>query len=362
VQPAGKPISLGELASKLGCSIEGDADHTLLGVASLDAAGPGDLAFARSAQYDRLVADSRAGAFILPADVSAGGRPCLRSDNPARDFALAVELIVPRARPNPGIAPDAHVAADAEVDESASIGPGASVGARTRVGARSVVHANVSLYADVVIGRDCELHASVVVLEDSQIGDRVILQPAVVIGGDGFGYVPGPDGRPRRVPHVGRVVIEDDVEIGANSTVDRATLGETRIRRGAKIDNLVQIAHNCDIGENAIIVAQTGLAGSTRVGTGAIMMAQSGSAGHLSVGDGAFVAARAGLHKDVPAGVRVYGAPQMEARGWHRSMAVFSRLPALLRRVRAIERVLGLRPGAKESSGATAGPDREGEP
>ncbi len=351
---AGKPISLGELAAKLGREVEGDSDFVLVGVASLESAGPRDLAFARSPAYAGKVAASGAGALILHPGVPAQGRSCIRSANPSLDFARAVEFIRPTTRPNPGVSPAAAVCADAVVDDSASIGPGASIGSRVRIGPRTVVHANVCLYADVVVGTDCELHAGVIVREDTAIGDRVVLQPGVVLGADGFGYVPGADGRPHRVPHVGRVVVEDDVEIGANTTVDRATLGETRIRRGAKIDNLVQIAHNCDIGENAIIVAQSGLSGSTRVGAGATLMAQSGSAGHLAVGAGAFVAARAGLTKDVAAGTQVYGAPQLEARRWHRSMAVFAKLPALLVRLRAVERALGLGPVAPQAGKSAA--------
>jgi UDP-3-O-[3-hydroxymyristoyl] glucosamine N-acyltransferase len=210
-----------------------------------------------------------------------------------------------------------------------------------------VLHSNATLYPDVEVGADCVIHAGVVLREGTRVGDRVVLEPGVVVGGDGFGYAPDGRGGLVKVPHVGRVVIEDDVEIGANSTVDRATLAETRIRRGARIDNLVQIAHNCDIGENAVVVAQSGLSGSTVVGRGAIVMAQAGSAGHLKIGDGAFVGARAGLHKDVADGGRVWGAPQMEERTWHRAMAALSRLPDVLRRLRAVERALGLREKAR---------------
>jgi len=337
------PIRLSELASALDLELAGDPDFLVTGVAPLESAGPGDLSFARSARYARQLAASGAGAFILPRDLSAGGRPALHSSNPGLDFARAVALVTPPSEPPGHVSRDALIAPDAKVHPEASIAPGAIVGARSRVGPRTVVHSNATLYADVEVGADCVLHAGVVVREGSRIGDRVVLEPGVVIGGDGFGYVPDGHGALVKVPHVGRVVIEDDVEIGANTTVDRGTLTETRIRRGAKIDNLVQIAHNCDVGENAVIVAQTGLSGSTIVGRGAMVMAQAGSAGHLRIGDGAFVGARAGLHKDVPAGGRVWGTPQMEERSWHRAIAVFGRLPEMLRRLRAVERALGLR-------------------
>ena len=199
------------------------------------------------------------------------------------------------------------------------------------IGAGSVVAANATLAANVVVGRDCWIHSGVVIREECELGDRVVLQPGVVLGSDGFGLVADEQGRPAAMAHRGRVVIEDDVEIGANTTVDRATLDETRIRRGAKIDNLVQIAHNCDIGENALIVAQSGFSGGTIVGAGAIVMAQAGTTGHLRIGARAFVGARAGLHHDVPDGERVFGSPAMEERTWHRAMAALKRLPELLR-------------------------------
>jgi UDP-3-O-[3-hydroxymyristoyl] glucosamine N-acyltransferase len=350
VAAASKPVRLAELAAVLGREFEGDPLLMVSGVAALETAGPGDIAFVRSLEYSGLAATTRAGALILPADVDRGLRSAIRSPNPALDFARVVERLAPPLRPLPGPHPLAQVAVDAQVDASASLGIGVVVGAGSRVGPRSVIHASVTLYPDVVVGADCILHSGVVLREHTRIGDRVVLQPGVVIGADGFGHVWDEQGRPRRVPHVGRVVVEDDVEIGANTTVDRATLDETRIRRGAQIDNLVQIAHNCDIGENAIVVAQTGLSGSTRVGAGAIIMAQAGSAGHLEVGERAFVGARAGLHKDVAPGARVWGSPQMEERGWHRSVAALARLPGVLKRLRAVERRLGLRPGGRPSA------------
>jgi UDP-3-O-[3-hydroxymyristoyl] glucosamine N-acyltransferase len=179
----------------------------------------------------------------------------------------------------------------------------------------------------------------------------------VILGGDGFGYAADEAGHPVAIAHRGCVVIEDDVEIGANSTVDRATLDETRIRRGAKIDNLVQIAHNCDIGEDALIVAQSGLSGGTVVGRGAMIMAQAGSAGHLRIGERAFVGARAGLHHDVADGARVFGAPAVEEHGWHRTVAALKRLPELLRRVRRLERALTERAGERQASEGDSDPD-----
>jgi UDP-3-O-[3-hydroxymyristoyl] glucosamine N-acyltransferase len=348
-QPTGS-LRLATLAAELGREWVGDGEFLIEGVAPLESAGECELSYVRSSSWAAAGARSRAGALILPEGSDAGGRPAIPSPNPALDFARAVRRIRPPSRPAPGTSSAAWIDPEASVDPSASVGPGVAVGAGSRVGARTILHANVTVYRGVEIGEDCELHAGVVVREDTVMGNRVCLEPGVVIGGDGFGYVHDEGGRFEKVPQVGRVVIEDDVEIGAGSTVDRATLSETRIRRGAKIDNLVQIAHNCDVGEGAVIAGQTGLSGSTVVGPGAIIMAQVGSAGHLRVGARAFVGARAGLHRDVPEGARVWGSPQMEERAWHRAVAALARLPGALRRLRAVERKLGLRGDADPTS------------
>jgi UDP-3-O-[3-hydroxymyristoyl] glucosamine N-acyltransferase len=254
-----------------------------------------------------------------------------------------VALIQPRERPEPGIHPMAQVDPSAEIDPKASVGAHCSVGARCRIGAGSVLYPQVTLYADVGVGEDCTLHARVVVREGCRLGNRVVLQPGVVLGADGFGYVFDEQGGWEAVPHTGAVVLEDDVEVGANSTIDRSMFGDTRIGRGAKIDNLVMVGHNCEVGEHSVIAAQVGLAGSSTVERRVVMMGQSASAGHLRVGEGAFVGARAALTSDVPPGARVWGTPHQEERSWARSVAVFKKLPELVRRLRAIEKHLGLR-------------------
>jgi len=338
-----------DLGERLGREVRGDGGVELRGVAPLESAGPGDLSFVRSARWARLLQTTGAGAVVAPEGVDAGDRAVLLSPNPGLDFARAVALLLPAPRPPAGVHPRAFVADDAEVHPEAAVGPLASVGPRSRVGRGSVVHAGAVLYEDVEIGEDCVVHAGCVVREGTRLGDRVVLQPGSVLGGDGFGYAFDEAGRLEKVPQVGRVVVEDDVEIGALTSVDRATLGETRIRRGAKLDNLVMIAHNCDVGEGTVVVAQSGVAGSTRLGNGVMMMAQSGVAGHLTIGDRAFVATRAGINRDVESGARVYGAPPMEERRWHRAMLALARLPEALRRLRAVERRLGIgTPGSRE--------------
>jgi UDP-3-O-[3-hydroxymyristoyl] glucosamine N-acyltransferase len=337
-------MRLRELASYLGREYVGDGELWIRGVAPLEQAGAEDLSFVRSERWAKLLEVSRAGAFIVPLALQVGARPIIRSPHPSLDFARAVGTLLPPRRPPAGIHPTAFVDPGAEIHHEASIGPCCVVGPGCRVGARTLLYPNVTLYPDVTIGEDCILHSGVILCEGTQIANRVLLQPGVVLGGDGFGYAFDEQGALEKVPQVGRVVVEDDVEIGANTTVDRAALGETRIRRGAKIDNLVMVAHNCDVGEGVVIVGQSGLAGSTIVERGAMLMAQSGSGGHLRIGERAFVGARAGIHKDVAPGSRVWGAPQLPERTFHRAMAALTRLPAALRRLRAVEKHLGLKP------------------
>jgi UDP-3-O-[3-hydroxymyristoyl] glucosamine N-acyltransferase len=339
-----RPTRIADLAASLGCSYEGDGERTVEGVASLSEAGPNDLGFVRSDKLGVELAASKAGALIAPAGVDVGGRPVIRSANPGLHFGRAVRLIRPPVVPETGVHASAQVDPSAVVDPQACIGAQCSVGAGARIGAGTVLHPQVVVYPDVEIGSDCTLHARAVVREGTRIGDRVVLQPGVVLGGDGFGYVFDEDGGWEHMPHSGVVVIEDDVEIGANSTVDRSMFGSTRIGRGSKLDNLVMVGHNCQIGDHAVIAAQVGMAGSASLGRRVIMMGQSALAGHQQIGDGVFVGARAAVRGDVAPGTRVWGTPHLEERRWFRSTAVFAKLPQLVKRVRAIEKKLGIGP------------------
>jgi UDP-3-O-[3-hydroxymyristoyl] glucosamine N-acyltransferase len=331
-------MRLSALAERLALPFEGDADPELTGVAALDAAGPDHLSFVTSSRWRAALAKSAAGAVLAAPGVDCGTRPVLRSARPRRDFARAVALLRPRVRPAPGIHPTAAVDAGANVSPDAAVGARAVVGPGCVVGAGTAVHANATLYPDVEVGVDCEIHAGCVLREGTRVGDRVILQPGVILGGDGFGYEPGEDGEWEKIPQVGIVVVGDDVEIGAGTTIDRASLGETRIGRGVKIDNLVQIGHNCVLGEDALIVAQSGLGGSTRLGRRAVMMGRTASAGQLSIGDGAFVGASASVVRDLAAGGRAFGTPAVEGHTWHRAMAALWRLPEAMRRLRRLEK------------------------
>jgi UDP-3-O-[3-hydroxymyristoyl] glucosamine N-acyltransferase len=260
----------------------------------------------------------------------------------ANGIARAARILAPEPRPAPGVHPRAVVDPTAEVHAEASVGPCAVVGARSRIGPRSVVHANATVYADVAVGADCELHAGAVLREGTRLGDRVIVQPGAVLGADGFGYEFDERGQLEKVPQLGVVVIEDDVEIGALVAVDRARFGETRIGRGVKIDDLVMVGHNCRIGEGSAIVAQSGLAGSSVVGKRVFLMAQTGVANQVTLGDGSFVGARGGVIQDLAPGSRVYGFPAVPERAWHRAMLLLYRLPELARRLRRLEKRAGV--------------------
>jgi UDP-3-O-[3-hydroxymyristoyl] glucosamine N-acyltransferase len=335
-----RPTPLGEIARFLGREVDGDPAFSVLGVSSVDRAGSGDLVFVRTARYAAALRGSGAGAAIVPPGVDTGGRPAIRSPVPEYDFARTLPWLAPRTRPVPGVHPTAVVASDAKVDTSASVGPYAVIGARTTVGPRTAIHAHVVLYEDVAIGAECTLYAGCRVRENAEIGDRVVLDVGAVIGSEGFGNTFDEVGHPFHIQQLGRVVIEDDVEIGANTTIQRASFGETRIRRNAKLDGQVVISHNCEVGEDVLMVGQSGLAGSTVLGRGVIVMGQAATAGHVRVGDGALLGGRAAATKDVAAKAHVWGFPAVEQGVWQRRIAAIARLPRALRRLREVERRL----------------------
>ena len=335
-----RPIRLAELADVLERPFEGDGDFEIKGVAALASAGPGDLSFVRSERWSDAVSASAAGAVIAPEGVDVGGRAVIRSPHPDLDFARAVGRIRPTPRPPAGIDPGAHVTDDAQLDPTAAIGPGCVVGSGARVGAGSVLYANVTLYAGVVVGADCRVHAGCVLREGTVLGDRVVLQPGVMLGGDGFGYVRNEKDEWESIPQTGGVIVEDDVEIGANATIDRGTLGDTVIRRGVKIDDLCLIAHNCDVGENVLIAGQVGIAGSVEIGRDAILLSQVGVADHVRIGARAYVGPQSGVPADLETGARVLGTPALDLPLGRRVVVSMRRIPELLRRMRRLERRL----------------------
>jgi UDP-3-O-[3-hydroxymyristoyl] glucosamine N-acyltransferase len=333
-------LILSELAARLGCAVRGNGSVEVARVAGIEEAGPGDLSFVASPKYAARLPHTRASAVIVPPGVETS-LPSLLSDNPYLAFARAVAVLHPEARPAPGVHPSAQVDPSAVLGENASVGALAVVGPRARIGARTVLHPHVVVYADAVIGADCLLHSGAQVRERCRLGDRVVLQNGAVIGGDGFGFARDPEGRYLKIPQVGIVVVEDDVEIGALSAVDRAALHETRIGRGTKIDNLVQVGHSVTVGENSVLAGQVGIAGSTKLGKGVTLAGQVGVAGHLTIGDGAVATAQTGIPADVPAGALVSGYPAIENRAWLKASAIFAKLPELLKRLRELERKVG---------------------
>lgn len=328
-------MRLGELAERLGCRLEGDGEREVLGVGALEDAGPADLTFVTDARHLPRLHASRAGAVILPDPLSAD-RPALRTANPY--LALARALAVFHApEPSPaGIHPAAVVSPDARVDPTAWVGPLCVVAAGSAIGARTVLDAQVFVGADARIGCDCRVFPQVTLREGTRLGDRVIVHSGAVIGADGFGYAR--DGaRCVKIPQVGRVVVEDDVEIGANAAIDRATLGVTRIGRGTKIDNLVQIAHNVQVGEDTVIAGQVGISGSSQVGSRVTIAGQVGVVDHVRIGDDAIVGAQAGVTKEIPSGAIVLGSPAVPHLEFKRQLAATARLPQLGKALRTLE-------------------------
>jgi UDP-3-O-[3-hydroxymyristoyl] glucosamine N-acyltransferase len=339
-------MKLSEIARKISCRMTGDEDVEILRVAGIDEAGPGDLTFVSNRKYISHISNTRASAIILGEDIPAVSIPSLRTGDPYLAFARALEIFYVPLHPAPGIHPTAAIAEEVEIGDNVSIGAYSVIGKGCKLGAGVTIHSHVVLYPNVSIGDAVVLHSFAVIREHCQIGNRVILQNGVVIGSDGFGFAPTRDGTFYKICQTGRVVIEDDVEIGANTTVDRAAVGDTVIRRGAKLDNLVQIGHGAHVGEHSVLAAQVGLAGSTRLGNGVWVGGQAGFAGHLEVGDKAIITAQSGTSHDIAPGAMVSGSPAFDNSVWLRAVAAFPKLPDLVRKMRELERELRKLKGA----------------
>jgi UDP-3-O-[3-hydroxymyristoyl] glucosamine N-acyltransferase len=356
------PVTLQALAARVGARLEVPAQagaegsqewgaRALAGVAPLDEAGPGDVAFYANPRYKAQLAQTRAAAVLVSEEEAAlvpGSAARLVCAQPYVAFAKASALFHPEVRPVPGLAPGAMVDPSARIDPLAHVGAGAIVGAGAQLGPRTVLHAGARVLDGAVVGADCTLHSGATVRERCVLGDRVILQPNCVVGSDGFGFafdLAGDDDQPgplhRKVPQAGIVRIEDDVEVGACTCIDRATLGETVIGRGTKIDNLVQIAHNVKVGPLSLLVAQCGVSGSTTLGAGVILAGQVGVVGHLHVGDGARVGAQSGVSRDVPDGATLSGSPAIEHREWLRLSGALPKLAEALKQLRRLEARVG---------------------
>ncbi|MEE9281414.1 MAG: UDP-3-O-(3-hydroxymyristoyl)glucosamine N-acyltransferase [Myxococcota bacterium] len=347
-------MRLGELARALELPYEGDPSLELSGLGGLRDASASDLSFVTGEGYRKQFEASAAGAFLAPPEFETGGRPCLRTSAPYAEFAHAIELFHPRARPAPGVHETAVVGKDVALGEAISIGAYCVIGDGAEIGARSCIHPQATLYPGVRVGEDCVIHSGVHLRDGVVLGKRCVIQSGAVIGGEGFGFVFRADGSRMRVPHRCPVELGDDCEVGANTTIDASHHGHlrrgrvevrTRLADGVKIDNLVQVGHGASIGERSMLCAQVGLAGSVEVGAGAYLAGQVGVGDNLRVGDFALLGGKAGVTDDIEPGAQVLGYPHMERRRWARVQAALKRLPKLLRRVREIEKKLDIESG-----------------
>jgi UDP-3-O-[3-hydroxymyristoyl] glucosamine N-acyltransferase len=339
-------MKLSELAEQLGLELRGDGELEIEGPATIDQAGPSLVTFIIARKYLGVLSERRAGCVIAPPDLAGEvGCAALVSTNPYADFARAMRLFFPVEKPAPGVHPSAQIAPDAVIGEDAAIGACCVIGARARIGRNAVIHPHVTIYPGVTIGDDFLCHSQVSIRERVEIGHRVTIHNGAVIGSEGFGFVEQ-GGTLVKIPQVGKVIIEDDVEIGANATIDRATLGATLIRHAVKLDNLVHIGHNCEVGEHSRFAAQTGLAGSVKVGRWCEFGGQTGCADHIQIGDRVRVAAQSGIPNDVSGGSVIAGYPAIDIRRWRRMVAALPRLPEVIRRLRALEARAEIDPGA----------------
>jgi UDP-3-O-[3-hydroxymyristoyl] glucosamine N-acyltransferase len=331
-------LTLGYLAEQLGCELHGDPAIEVTGLSTIEKGGPGELSFLANMKYAPKVAASNASAIIAAEPLTHFKGATLVSKNPYHDFARALALFYQPPRPAPGIHPLASMAATAKIGANPSIGAFAVVGDHVTIGSNAILHPHAVIYEGCTIGDEFTAHSHSAVREFCRVGSRVTLQNGVVIGGDGFGFAKTSEGRQAKIPQSGITVIEDDVEIQTLSSVDRATLGETRVKRGAKIDSLCQIGHACVVGEDNIICGLTGLAGSTVLEENVIMAGQTGSAGHITIHKNAIVWAQSGVGHDVPEGKIVAGSPAFDHRDWLRSSANIPKLGEMLRTIRSLER------------------------
>jgi UDP-3-O-[3-hydroxymyristoyl] glucosamine N-acyltransferase len=328
-------LTLAELAKHLHAKLEGDPTGTVTRVAGIESAGRGDLTFVSNPKYAALARTTKATAILVEPGFPEIPTATLRTDNPYLAFAHAIELFYEAPTYAPGIHHTAAIAPTARIGANVHIGAYAVIGDDVTIGDNAVILPHAVFYPHARAGNNLFAHAHAVVREHCQLGDNVILQNGVVIGADGFGFARQSDGSWYKILQSGPAVIEDNVEIQANACIDRASIGETRIRAGAKVDNLVQVGHGSTVGANTLLCAQVGLAGSTTIGKNVILAGQVGVAGHCTVGDGAIATAQSGIPGDVASGKVVSGYPAIDNRQWLRSVALVNRLPELLREIKS---------------------------
>lgn len=319
-------IRLGEIAGLIGATLKGDADILIEGISSLEDAGPGQLSFVTHARFAPLAASCRAAALIVPSSFEEIALPCLVCANPYSALAKVAQLFARPPRLPQGVHPSAQVGEDVSLGADVAVGPLVQIGQGSSVGGGTVIFGGAYLGNNVTVGGHCTIHPNASILDGCIIGSRVVIHSGTVIGSDGFGYAQDEAGRHLKIPQTGIVQIDDDVEIGANCTIDRATFGRTWVQRGCKIDNLVQIGHNVVIGEHSILISQVGISGSTRVGKQVILAGQVGLVGHISIADGVRVGAKSGVSNSVKARQDVSGIPAVPHKEWLKNSANIRRL------------------------------------
>lgn len=331
-------MTVKELALFLKCPYEGNSAVEITGISSLEKAERGDLVFLAHSKYRSLLDQTRGSAAIILPSEQFDRIPVIRSENPYLTFIQSLNFFYAPYKPEPGVHPQAYISPSAKIGKEVSIGAFAAIGDSVEIGDRSVIYPLVSIYPRVTIGKDCVLHSHVSVREDVRIGNRVIIHNGAVIGSDGFGYLQTKESSHIKIPQKGTVVIEDNVEIGANTAIDRAALDETVIQEGAKIDNLVQVAHNVEVGSHSIIAGQAGIAGSTKLGKNVVLGGQVGISDHIHVGDNASIAARGGVMNDIPPHSFVAGAPAVDFQEWRKTWAAIPHLYDLIKEVRRLRK------------------------
>lgn len=337
---------MGDVAGRIGCALEGPEGLEVAGVAGLEEASSRDLSFLANPKYRRKAETTHAAALIVAPDVQALGRPLLRCSNPYLAFARAVELFYSPPPIRPGIHATAIIGSASQIGDRASIGPYVTVEDGVTIGDDCILKSFVAIYSGARIGDRFFAHSHAVVRENVQIGNDVILQNGAVVGADGFGFARQSDGSYYKIRQSGTVVIEDGVEVQANSCIDRPSVGITRLRRGVKVDNLVQVGHGCEVGEDTLLCAQVGLAGSSKLGRNVTLTGQVGVAGHLTLGDNVVATAQTGIPNDVASGSVISGSPAIDHTRWLKCAAAYSRLPELASSVRRIREYLA-KAGAK---------------
>lgn len=332
-----KKFKLRELAKIFNCEYEGNGEVEITGVESLERAKKGDISFYEGPKYRPLLEKTEASAVIIPLEEKFEKLPVLKAKNPKLIFAEILELFYEQYLPKPGIHPSAFVSKKAKIGKNVSIGAFCYIGDYTEIGDNCIIFPLVSIYPCVKIGEGTIIHSLVSIREKTIIGKKVIIHNGAVIGSDGFGYVRKEDGSYRKIPQTGRVIIEDEVEIGANTAVDRATVGETVIKKGSKIDNLVQIAHNVEIGENSVLAGQVGIAGSSKIGKGTVLGGQVGIADHVKIGERVIAAAKTGVTKDVPDDSFIAGIPHTDIKTWRKIYACLPQLYDLIKEIKNLK-------------------------